>query len=71
MIQEFPNLCPSIHFQSNAISESQAYPCFHPFDQREKQFTLFHFGASVKWRQNKGESVERAKDRERLETVGG
>lgn len=51
-------------------SASQAYPCFHAFDQKEKQFTLFHFRGSVKWKQNKGESVERAKDRERWETVG-
>lgn len=63
----------SVSFYSLSIKcnqQSQAYPCFHPFDQKEKQFTPFHFRGSVKWKQRKGVSLERAQETGRWEMVG-
>lgn len=55
MIQEFPNLCHSIHFQSNAISKAKHIPAFILLIRRKNNLHLFISEAvwnetRIKWR---------------------
>lgn len=68
-IQEFPNMCHSIHFQSNAISKAKHVPAFILLIRRKNNLHLFISEAMWNERRIK-ELLRKGHKTERWETAG-